>query len=389
MSGYGKPPYDNLRYCVSCCMPETSAGIDFDEKGICRGCRSAEAKKQIDWEKRENELRKILESYKSKSGDNYDCIVPISGGKDSTFQLHVLTRVYKMKPLAVTFNHNWLSETGKYNLWNTLEKMDVDHIMFTPSRSLVNRLAKKSLYKIGDMCWHCHAGIPAFTLQVAVKFNIPLLVWGESIAEFGSKVSYGNEPIKFDEEYYLKVSSKVDPGEMIDGKIGINAKDLCPFQIPPKKELQKAGITGIHLGDYIFWDTEKQVKFIKKTYSWKESDVEGTYKRYKSVECIMPGVHDYSKFIKRGFGRATDHASIDIRAGRITREEGFELAKKIDPKRPKILDHYLKITGMTEKEFEDVLKSQRKGPAKKLPRDLRNRDTGTPGPDRTRKEMIK
>ena len=366
MSDYGKPPYKSLRYCVRCCMPETSEGIEFDEMGICRGCQSSEHKMRINWAEREKELKKILQHYRSKSGNNYDCIVPISGGKDSTFQLHVLTKIYNLKPLALTFNHNWYSDTGIYNLWNSLEKMNVDHIMFTPNRSLVNRLAKKSLYEIGDACWHCHSGIPAFTLQVAVKFNIPLIVWGESAAEFGSKASY-REPIKFDENYYLKVSSKVNPEEMLDNGIPVTAKDLCPFQIPPKEELDKADVVGIHLGDYIFWDTERQVEFIKKAYGWREDDVEGTYKKYKSVECKMAGVHDYAKFIKRGFGRTTDHACIDVRSGLLSREEGFELIKKIDPKRPTALNEYLKIANMTEEEFEKALKSQRKDNAKELP----------------------
>jgi N-acetyl sugar amidotransferase len=345
-------------------MPETSEGITFDEMGMCSGCRSSEQKMHINWAEREKELRKILEHYRSKSGDNYDCIVPISGGKDSTFQLHILTQVYKVKPLALTFNHNWYSETGKFNLWNTLEKMNVDHIMFTPSRSLVNRLARKSLYKIGDPCWHCHAGIPAFTLQIAVKFKIPLIVWGESAAEFGSKATY-KDNIQFDENYYLRVSSKVQPEEMLDKDITI--KDLCPFKIPSKEEMEEVGVVGIHLGDYLFWDGERQVEFIKKTYGWREDHVEGTYKGYKSVECIMPGVHDYSKFIKRGFGRGTDHATLDVRAGLVSREEGFELAKCEDAKRPNVLDYYLEITGMSEQEFEDVLRNLRTGKAKLLP----------------------
>jgi len=345
-------------------MPETSEGITFDELGICSGCRSSEQKMHINWKEREKDLRKILDKYRSGSGDNYDCIVPISGGKDSTFQLHVLTKIYKIKPLALTFSHNWYSETGKYNLWNTLEKMNVDHIMFTPNRSLVNRLARKALYKIGDPCWHCHAGIPAFTLQIAVKFNIPLVIWGESIAEFGSKATY-KDNVQFDEKHYLKVSSKVEPKEMLDKDI--TAKDLCPFKIPSKEELEAIGFVGIHLGDYMFWDGERQVEFIKKEYGWREDHVEGTYKGYKSVECIMPGVHDYSKFIKRGFGRGTDHATLDVRSGLLSRGEGFELAKKIDSKRPEALDYYLEITGMSEEEFENVLKELRTGKAKLLP----------------------
>jgi N-acetyl sugar amidotransferase len=345
-------------------MPETNEGIKFDDMGICQACQSQEQKIHINWTEREKELRKILEYYKARAGDNYDCIVPISGGKDSSFQLHVIVKIYEMKPLAVTFSHNWYSETGKYNLWNILEKLNVDHIMFTPNGDLVNRLAKKSLYAIGDSCWHCHAGIGAFPLQVAVRFNIPLIIWGESVAESSGRASY-YEPVKYDANYFLRVSAKISPSEMVEGEL--TGKDVYPFQNPTLEELEKVGVRGIHLGDYLFWDEERQVEFLKKEYGWREDEVEGTYKRYKSVECIMPGVHDYTKFLKRGFGRATDHASQDVRAGLVSREEGFELAKKHDPKPPKILDYYLKITGLTEEEFERIVKSHREGKAKELP----------------------
>jgi N-acetyl sugar amidotransferase len=183
-------PFPHLRYCIRCCMPQTQEGIEFDELGVCQACQSAEQKIHIDWAERERDLRKIFETAKANAGNNYDCIIPISGGKDSTFQLYVLTQVYGLKPLAVTFSHNWYSETGWYNLQNSLEQFNVDHIMFTPNRSLVNRIAKHSLAGIGDSCWHCHAGVGAFPLQAAVRFNIPLLVWGESIAESSGRASY-------------------------------------------------------------------------------------------------------------------------------------------------------------------------------------------------------
>lgn len=361
---YGKPLYhDKLQYCVRCCMPETNEGIKFDEMGICQACYSQEQKMHIDWKSREVELRKILQEYKSKAGENYDCIVPISGGKDSCFQLHILTKVYGMKPLAVTFNHNWYTETGKYNLWNILEKLNIDHLMFTPNRGLIGKLAKQSLYKIGDSCWHCHMGVGAFPLQAAVKFNIPLLVWGESIADTSGRANYYNL-VKFDRDYFLKVSAKVPPQGMTNQDI--SAKDVYPFNNPSVEDMERVGVVGIHLGDYIFWDHERQVEFLRKEYDWREDKVEGTYKKYKSVECRMSGVHDYAKFIKRGFGRGTDHASQDLRAGLLTREEAFELAKKYDAERPEQLDYYLKITGFSEKEFEAILKAKRADKAKDL-----------------------
>ena len=356
MTDYGKPLFENLRYCTRCCMPETNEGIRFDEMGICQACQSAEQKIHIDWTARERELRKLLEYYKSLNNP-YDCIVPISGGKDSTFQLHVVTKVYGMRPLAVTFSHNWYSETGKYNLQNALEKFNVDHINFTPNRELINKLARQSLFQIGDSCWHCHAGVGAFPLQVAVKFKIPLLIWGESIAEMSGRATHENPVFKFDRNYFTRVSAKVYAEQMACEDISL--RELAPFKLPPYEEIEAVGVVGIHLGDYFFWDDERQMEFVRDTYGWREDLVEGTYKRYKSVECLMAGVHDYTKFLKRGFGRGTDHASIDVRAGLLTREEAFELAKKYDTERPPALDYYLQITGFSEEEFEAVMSRHR------------------------------
>ena len=364
MSDYGKPLYQNLRYCKRCCMPETTEGIKFDEMDICQACQSSEQKIHINWAEREKELRKIFEQYKNKSEDNYDCIIGISGGKDSTFQLHILTKVYGMNPLAVTFSHNWYTETGKQNLWNSLEKFNVDHIMFTPRRDAINKIAKKSLTTIGDACWHCHAGVGAFVLQTAVRYKVPLIVWGESIAHASGRATH-YETVKYDREYFTKVSAKVTADKMIGD--GLTMNQMSPYIFPSQEECEKVGIVGVFLSDYIFWDDERQTEFVRDTYGWKEDTVEGTYKGYKSVECKMSGVHDYAKFIKRGYGRGTDHASQDVRAGLITRDEGFELAKKHDTERPAGLDYYLKITGMSEEEFERILRTKREGKAQNLP----------------------
>lgn len=357
-----------LRYCVRCCMPETAEGIEFDERGVCNGCNSSEEKMHIDWEQREHDLRSKLEHYREKYKDRaYDCILPISGGKDSFFQAYVLTQVYKMRPLAVTFSHNWYTEVGKRNLERLLEAFNIDHMMFTPNRGLINRLARKSIKMIGDSCWHCHAGIGAFVIQIAVKFNIPLIIWGESTAEEGCRLSY-YESIKrdvFDEKYFTWISARQDVDAMTDETI--NERELEIFRYPTTEEYRAAGVEGFHLGDYMFWDEEKQTEFIIREFGWEEADVEGAYKKYKSVECSMPGLHDWTKFIKRGYGRVTDQASKDVRAGLMTREEGFELINNIDPKRPEILDYFLEQTGMSEEELLSLVKELRQGNAKKLP----------------------
>ncbi|MDD5571861.1 MAG: N-acetyl sugar amidotransferase [Bacteroidales bacterium] len=352
-----KPLFESIKYCTRCCMPETQESVQFDELGKCTACQASEQKIHINWVEREKELRKILENAKATSGGNYDCILPLSGGKDSMFQAYVLTHVYGMKVLGVTFNHSWYSETGWYNLQNLLDVFNIDHVIFTPNRKLVNKLARKSLEAIGDSCWTCHSGPPAFVFRMAVAYKIPLLVWGESAADFSGKDSYKNQKLKFDRDYWLKMSGKKRWDEILDEDI--TEKDLQPFVIPSAEEIEKVGVFGIHLGNYIFWDDERHTEFVRDNFNWKETEIEKTYKGYKSAECMMPGVHDFTCFLKRGYGRASWHASIDVRNGLLSRDEGFELINKYDTEIPEALEYYLKITGYTEDEFYEIMKKKR------------------------------
>lgn len=339
-------------------MPETQEGQVLDDLGYCNVCNSSEEKMRIDWQNRRVQLEEILTRAKEDNANKqYDCLIPISGGKDSVYQLHVLVKEYGMRPLAVTFSHNWYSSTGMYNLFNCLEVFDVDHIMFTPRRGQVNALAKKSLSAIGDACWHCHAGIGAFPLKVAKDYGIKLLIWGESAAESSSRGTYAKPMLKFDQDYFMKVSAKVSPEKMTGPDV--QDRDLGTFRTPDAKEFADSGIQGIHLGDYIFWDDERQTEFIKREYGWKDTHIEGTYKRYKSAECIMPGVHDFANYLKRGYGRASFHASADVRAGIITRDEAFEHFVPLDSVVPRALEYYSEITGISREEFFEILEEKR------------------------------
>ncbi len=355
ISDYGKGLYEKkLRYCARCCLPETMEGISFDELGICVPCRSSEEKMHINWEDRRQVFDNLIHSY--KSNDYYDCMLPMSGGKDSTYQAYILSKLYDVTALAVTHGQNWSSLEGRYNLENCLQKFDMDHIIFIMNRNTINKMARKSLDAIGDVCWHCHIGAGTFPVQSAIAWNIKLMVWGESIAERDGRGSYRNQA-EASLLYNLEVSARVKAEDMADEKTTLN--ELSPWFYPPKEVLSGSKVRYIHLGDYFFWDEERQVEFIKRHFEWMDSKVENTYKGYKSIECVMAGLHDYTNFIKRGIGRATIHASDDVRRGLLTREEGFELAKKYDTQRPHALDYYLRITGLNESEFESSLKSAR------------------------------
>jgi N-acetyl sugar amidotransferase len=309
----------------------------------------------INWEERRTQFEAIIAS--NKSDRYYDCMLPMSGGKDSMYQAHVLKKVYNLDALAVTHGQNWLSIVGRYNLENCLQKFDLDHIVFNKRRSVINSVARKSLEAIGDACWHCHIGAGTFPVQTALAWHIGLMCFGESIAEADGRGSYhGREEASL--FYNLEVSAKVSAEEMADERI--LSRDLSSWTYPPREQLKASGIRYIHLGDYFFWDEERQVEFVKRNYEWMEDLVENAYKGFKSVECVMAGVHDYANFVKRGIGRATIQASTDVRRGLLTREEGFELAKQYDTQRPHALDFYLKLTGLSERDFEDTLRSARK-----------------------------
>lgn len=344
----------NIRYCTRCCLPETMEGISFDEFGICVPCRSSEEKMHIDWAGRKKTLEGIIDSFRSET--YYDCMLPMSGGKDSTYQAHILRKILDVNPLAVTHGQNWLSVVGRYNLENCLQKFDLDHLVFNMNRAVVNRVARKSLDAIGDACWHCHIGSGTFPVQTALAWDIGLMCFGESIAEADGRGSYQGraEASLF---YNLEVSAKLKAEDMADD--AASARDLSPWVYPPHEQLRNSGIRYIHLGDYFFWDEERQVEFVKRNYEWMEAVVENAYKGFKSVECVMAGVHDYANFIKRGIGRATIQASTDVRRGLLTREEGFELAKEFDTQRPHALDFYLQLTGLSEEEFERTLREAR------------------------------
>jgi N-acetyl sugar amidotransferase len=342
-------------------MPETTEGIEFDENGICTACTSSEQKMHINWKERREMLESLLEKAKKDAKKNdspYDCIVPISGGKDSTYQLHVLVKVYKLRVLAVTFSHNWYSKIGFYNLVNCLEEFNVDHIQFTPNRKSVGVAARNSLKAIGDACWHCHSGVGSFPLHIAVKFKIPLLIWGESIAETSGRASHFDPVLKFDRDYFLKVSAKVSVDDFSSDKE--ERRMFQMFEPPTMEECIEQKVHGIHIGDFIFWDEEKQLEFITEEYGWIEDTVEGAYKGYKSVECIMPGVHDFTNYLKRGYGRATFQASNDVRQGLMGRSEALKIAHEIDQLEPAALQYFLSITGYTEEEFYKTMKELRR-----------------------------
>lgn len=351
----------NLKRCSKCVTPETHETIFFNSEGVCNVCKQHEYKKEsIDWDKREIELRSILESYKEKY--DYDCIVPFSGGKDSTFTLYKLVKGYNLKPLVVSFDHGFYRPTVEENKLRTFRKLGVDVIKFTPNWKVVKKLMFESLRRKGDFCWHCHTGIFAYPMQVAIKYKVPLVIWGEPSAEYTSYYSYDDGIEEVDEERFnrfvnLGINAE-DMVGMLDGSVSM--RDLIPFTYPKIKELKSINYRSFCLGSFIPWDVKKQTKIIETELGWKEEEVEGVPPGYgyEKIECAMQGVRDYLKYIKRGYARTSHLTSIDIRNNRLSREEALELVKKYEGRRPAGLDVFLEYLGITESEFNEIALSQ-------------------------------
>ena len=341
-----------MKRCTRCVMPETQETILFDDEGVCNVCRQIEQKhEKIDWAASKRELLELVNKYKGK-GD-YDCIIPYSGGKDSTFQLYYTVKELGLKPLVVCFDHCFFRPKVLQMREKVLKKLGVNFLTFRPDWKVVKKLMMESLLRKGDFCWHCHVGVTTYPLQIAVKHKIPLLIYGESTAEYTSYYEYGEEEDVGENKMNRMGANLGISAEDMAGMINVSVRDLAPFIFPSRKEIRENDIRAIHLGSYIKWDTRKQSELIREKLGWDGDEVEGVPPEYfyEKVECMLTGVRDYLKYIKRGFARATHLTSIDVRHGRMTREKAIKIVKRYEGIRPKSLDYFLKIMGMTEEEF--------------------------------------
>lgn len=353
-----------LKRCKRCHLPETYETIEFDGEGICNVCRSTEHKSTIDWSERKRLLDALVAKYRDK-GD-YDCIVPFSGGKDSTFQLYYLVNEYKLKPLVVRFNHGFMRQTIERNNERTFKKLGVDVIEFTPNWKIVKRVMLEAFRRKTDFCWHCHSGIYTYPLRIATKFNIPLLFWGEPLAEISHYYSYLNDEIEYEDETKFNMCRNLgitaeDMFGMIDSPENpVDRRDLIPYTYPPLKELKKIGYCSVCLGSFIPWDYTKNTEIIKRELGWEADELEGVpgeiNEHGEKIECFMQGARDYIKFLKRGYSRITQISAFHIRNGRMSPDEALPFIAK-EGSRPPSLDVLLGYLGLDEDEFNEIVKA--------------------------------
>ena len=352
-----------LKRCTRCVLPETHETIIFDGKGVCNVCAGQEIKQSTDWNAAKKELDEIIVEHKGKY--DYDCIIPFSGGKDSTWTLYYLMKEYGLKPLVVRFDHGFLRSKLQENTKRTMRKLGADFHHFTPNWKVVQKLMLQSFLEKGDFCWHCHSGIFSYPMWVALRYNVPLIIWGEPSAEYTAYFSYEQKEEVDEKRFNRFVNLGITASDMYV-KLGgtVDMRDLKPYDYPPLKELRKLNYRSICLGSYIPWDVTKQSQIIKEELGWEGDEVENVPSEYsyEKVECYMQGVRDFIKYIKRGYTRPSHLASIDIRNHRMTRPEALKMVKLYEGKKPPSLELFLEFTGLTESEFFEIAKSHTVSP---------------------------
>lgn len=322
-----------LRYCNRCVMPDTKPDLEIDEEGVCSACRSYENRDAVDWDARKRELDEILSRYRT-DGSHWDCIVPVSGGKDSTYQVIRMLQM-GLNPLCVTATTCDLSDIGRENIQN-IKKLGVDYVEFSPNPVVRAKLDRVGLTEVGDISWPEHVGIFTIPVRAAVQYNIPLIVWGEnSQNEYGGPAAAQADNVltrRWLEEFGGLLGLRVSD---LSDAYGIEKRNLLPYQYPSDEELARVGVTGLFLGHYLPWDGLSNALLASANgFVSLPTTVEGSMVNYENLDNHQTGIHDYFKYLKFGFGRATDISCLHVRRGRISRQDALDIVRKHDGKFP-------------------------------------------------------
>ena len=345
-----------MNYCKKCVMPNTRPGISFNEEGICSACQSFEKRKEIDWDKRYKELEALCNKYRGMNGSSYDCAIAVSGGKDSHYQVYLMKEVMKMNPILFSVEDNFeMTEAGKHNLKNISEVFGCPIISLKPDIKAQKKLMKYTFEKYGKPTWFIDRLIYTFPMNMAIKFNTPLLVYGEN-------VSYEYGGLEYEETYSARnqlnngVASDIDINELL--KIdGITEQVLEMTKAPSIEALEK--LDPMYVSYFIPWNSYSNYQFAKKrgfkdlTHEWDRTH---HVENFDQIDSRAYLVHSWLKYPKFGHASATDYAARFVRYGLLTREEAKELVKKHDHALDsKCVSDFIGFAGYTESEFWNII----------------------------------
>jgi N-acetyl sugar amidotransferase len=324
----------------------------MDDEGVCSGCRVHEEKDWIDWAGRWFDLVELVRPYRSSGQKTYDCIIPVTGGGDSFFIVHVVKNLLGLNPLVVSYNHQFSSSLGIRNLAKLREVFDVPLRQKTVSPRSVRKIVKATLAQFGSVHWHAVAGQTAFPVQVAVETGIPLIIWGahQGVEQVGmySHLDGVEMTRRYRKEHDL-MGREAD--DLLLPYSDLTDEDVWQLRYPEDADLLRHGVRGIYLSNFMRWDPMAQNLDMTRRFGFRGARLPGTFDPFDHVDSLVyMGFHDHLKRMKCGYGKATDHSVREIRHGRLGRDRALRLIRSYDePKQVAWVDLLAKWLGANPK----------------------------------------
>jgi N-acetyl sugar amidotransferase len=351
-----------INFCRRCLYGDSHPfGLTFDEDGICSGCRIHEEKNRLDWSARWKKLESITKQYKSNKQNQYDCIVPVSGGQDSYYIVHMVKKKLGLNPLLVTYNKYFNTELGIENLANLRMQFNCDILYQQVNPISVKKIVRTTLRKYGNIYWPILAGQTVFPVQVAVRYKIPLIIWGahQGLEQVGM----------FSHEHEVEMTRRyrkehdlfgIEADDLLSTFDVLTEQDIWQYRYPSDYNLHQQGIRGIYLGNYVRWDPKSQHEQMIEYYGYKTTSFDRTFDCYDYVDCFnYMGIHDLLKLYKQGYSKVTDHACREIRHGRLSREAALDLVQRYEQVEPKHIDLFCDWLGVQRLSLNFVMNQHR------------------------------
>ncbi len=351
-----------VRVCSRCLYSENHPlGIYIDGNWLCSGCKIHEEKDILNWQEREKKLKNILQEYKNKNLNNYDCIIPVSGARDSYFIVDKIKNQYGMNPLLVTYNAQYNTDRGIRNLAYLRSHFDCDIFTLTVNPQSIKQITRATLRRLGSLYWHVQAGQTVFPVQVAVRLKIPLIIWGahQGIDQVGmySHLDEVEMTRKYRKEHDLM---GLEAQDLESDEDQVFEKDIYQFLYPDNHDLASVGVRGIYLNNYIRWDTKAQHESMIENFQYESYPQTRTLDSYNDVDSLVySDLHDYIKNLKWGYSKVTDHVNREIRLKRLSREQAIEIVEKYQDVPPKFNKTFMNWLGVTERSLTFILDQHR------------------------------
>lgn len=345
----------DVHWCSNCLTMSTRPRITFDERGWCNACLWAEKKKTLDWGARQKELEALLGKHRRNDG-RFDCLVPVSGGKDGSYVAYNLKHKYGMNPLAVTVTPALALELGDRNLRAFVES-GFNHISINPAHEAMRVLNKAGFVEMGFPYYGWLIAIHTAVARAAMGFGIDLIFYGEDgEVEYGGSTETSKNPI-YDIQYQKKVY--LEGGyEKVLAASGVPDEDLFFFRFPKDEQLNTHPIQLTHWSYFENWDPYRNYLVAKEHCGLMEAEDSnaGTFTNFSQNDQALYALHTYLMYVKFGFGRANQDACIEIRRGAMDRAQAVNLVRLYDGHYPEeFMQLYLDYYQMTQAEFDEVI----------------------------------